>query len=177
MKRRTMEFGEFDEFEQQTVTKSVPPASSPVFKDFSARSEISVDSIERNGGIAVVDRAPSAGDPQIEAWLEELQARDAKIVQVTYPRTANNDKELTVVRGEYLEVLDDSRKWWKARNIRGKVAHVPHTIVTTYSYSDGRDEMYGGPQASGYKRVSRTCRLYISIDSTFFEFDQVDFTF
>jgi epidermal growth factor receptor kinase substrate 8 len=25
-------------------------------------------------------------------------------VQVTYPRTANNDKELTVIRGEYLEV-------------------------------------------------------------------------
>lgn len=159
-KRRTMEFGEFDDFEQPAVTKtgvmSVPPAGSPVFKDFSARSEISVDSIERNGGIAVVDRAPSAGglDPQLEAWLEDLQARDAKIVQVTYPRTANNDKELTVVRGEFLEILDDTRKWWKARNLRGRVAHVPHTIVTTYSYPDGRDDMYGGPQASGYKRVS-----------------------
>jgi epidermal growth factor receptor kinase substrate 8 len=39
-----------------------------------------------------------------DAWLADLQARFAKIVQVTYPRTANNDKELTVVRGEYLEV-------------------------------------------------------------------------
>ena len=38
-------------------------------------------------------------------WLAELKARNAKIVQVTYPLTANNDKELTVVRGEYLEVL------------------------------------------------------------------------
>lgn len=37
-------------------------------------------------------------------WLEQLKARGAKIVQVIYPRTANNDKELTVVRGEYLEV-------------------------------------------------------------------------
>lgn len=25
--------------------------------------------------------------------------------------------------------MDDSRKWWKARNYRGQVAHVPHTIV------------------------------------------------
>ncbi|XP_058788773.1 epidermal growth factor receptor kinase substrate 8-like protein 2 [Phymastichus coffea] len=88
-----------------------------------AHSDISLDSIERG---------PRAGGAQ-EAWLDELAARRAKVVQVTYPRTANNDKELTVVRGEFLEVLDDSRKWWKARNCRGQVAHVPHTIVTAHS--------------------------------------------
>lgn len=147
-----------------TGVMNVPPPGSPVIRDFSTRSEISMDSIERNGGAAAmmsIERAPSGGglDPATEAWIEELQARDAKIVQVTYPRTANNDKELTVVRGEYLEVLDDSRKWWKARNIRGRVAHVPHTIVTTHAFSDGpgRDDMYGGPQAAsayGKNRVS-----------------------
>lgn len=40
----------------------------------------------------------------VEAWLDDLQTGGAKIVLVTYPRTANNDKELSVVRGEYLEV-------------------------------------------------------------------------
>lgn len=69
----------------------------------------------------------------IDSWISDLQQRGAKIVQVTYPRTANNDKELTVTRGEYLEVLDDTRKWWKARNSRGQVAHVPHTIVTAFN--------------------------------------------
>ncbi|KAH7639992.1 epidermal growth factor receptor kinase substrate 8-like protein 1 [Dermatophagoides farinae] len=63
-------------------------------------------------------------------WLSELQSRNAtKIVRVLFPRTANNNKELTVTRGEILEILDDSRKWWKARNSRGQIAHVPHTIV------------------------------------------------
>ncbi|RZC38901.1 epidermal growth factor receptor kinase substrate 8 [Asbolus verrucosus] len=98
----------------------------------STRSDISVDSIERNGG---EDRG--FGRSQ-ENFLDDLQARGANIVQVTYPRTANNDKELTVVRGEYLEILDDSRKWWKARNSRGQVAHVPHTIVTPF-HSGGND--------------------------------------
>lgn len=70
------------------------------------------------------------------SWLEGLAARGGKIVQVTYPRTANNDKELTVSRGEYLEVLDDTRKWWKARNIRGQMAHVPNTIVTPFNFTD-----------------------------------------
>ncbi|KAJ8969518.1 hypothetical protein NQ317_002207 [Molorchus minor] len=96
----------------------------------STRSDISVDSIERNGG-----DERGFGRNQ-ESFLEDLQNRGANIVQVTYPRTANNDKELTVVRGEFLEILDDTRKWWKARNSRGQVAHVPHTIVTPYVFNN-----------------------------------------
>ncbi|GLH12900.1 Epidermal growth factor receptor kinase substrate 8-like protein 2 [Gryllus bimaculatus] len=112
-----------------------PPMSSvPVTsRDISARSDISADSIERNGGGESQQRFERAQS----RWLEELRSRGAKIVQVTYPRTANNDKELTVIRGEYLEVVDDSRKWWKARNSRGHVAHVPHTIVTPYQPGGG----------------------------------------
>ncbi|KAG9435174.1 epidermal growth factor receptor kinase substrate 8-like protein 1 isoform X1 [Apis mellifera carnica] len=104
-----------------------------------AHSDISVDSIERTPRTAGMERAQ-------EAWLDDLVARHAKIVQVTYPRTANNDKELTVVRGEYLEILDDSRKWWKARNSRGQVAHVPHTIVTPHNPSHSNDnDVFNNP--------------------------------
>ncbi|XP_068971202.1 epidermal growth factor receptor kinase substrate 8-like isoform X1 [Bombus flavifrons] len=104
-----------------------------------AHSDISVDSIERTPRAAGMERAQ-------EAWLDDLVARHAKIVQVTYPRTANNDKELTVVRGEYLEILDDSRKWWKARNSRGQVAHVPHTIVTPHNPSHSNDnDVFNNP--------------------------------
>ncbi|CAK9826134.1 Epidermal growth factor receptor kinase substrate 8 [Anthophora retusa] len=104
-----------------------------------AHSDISVDSIERTSRAAGMERAQ-------EAWLDDLVARHAKIVQVTYPRTANNDKELTVVRGEYLEILDDSRKWWKARNSRGQVAHVPHTIVTPHNPSHSNDnDVFNNP--------------------------------
>ncbi|XP_015431232.1 PREDICTED: epidermal growth factor receptor kinase substrate 8-like protein 1 [Dufourea novaeangliae] len=104
-----------------------------------AHSDISVDSIERTPRGAAIDRAQ-------EAWLDDLMARHAKIVQVTYPRTANNDKELTVVRGEYLEILDDSRKWWKARNARGQVAHVPHTIVTPHNPGHAADnDVFNNP--------------------------------
>ncbi|KAF3419970.1 hypothetical protein E2986_14095 [Frieseomelitta varia] len=104
-----------------------------------AHSDISVDSIERTPRTTGMERAQ-------EAWLDDLVARHAKIVQVTYPRTANNDKELTVVRGEYLEILDDSRKWWKARNSRGQVAHVPHTIVTPHNPSHSNDnDVFNNP--------------------------------
>merc|ERR1719400_1243129 len=63
-------------------------------------------------------------------FMMDPMNKNIKLVQVTYPRTANNEKELSVARGEYLEVLDDTRKWWKTRNIEGQIGHVPHTIVT-----------------------------------------------
>lgn len=173
--------GEYD-FEAPAITTTgvvnVPPPGSPIIRDFSTRSEISIDSIERNGGASATvitsamvanvsgemgRNSATGSDAGVDAWLEELQARDAKIVQVTYPRTANNDKELTVVRGEFLEVVDDTRKWWKARNSRGRVAHVPHTIVTQYPYTDsasnpnsGNDILYNQqPQQSSYGKNSR----------------------
>lgn len=69
-------------------------------RDTSARSDISADSIERNGG----GEGQLRFDRAQARWLEELRERGGKVVTVTYPRTANNDKELTVFRGEYLEV-------------------------------------------------------------------------
>lgn len=125
---------------QNSVASVAAPHSPAALRDFSARSDISIDSIERNGGLGDITVSASVGQSHDiiqnqNAWLESLAARNAKIVQVTYPRTANNDKELTVSRGEYLEIVDDSRKWWKARNIRGQMAHVPHTIVTPFSFT------------------------------------------
>ena len=61
-------------------------------------------------------------------WLVELQNRNGRILRVLYPRTANNDKELTVFRGEILELLDNSRNWWKAANSRNKIGFLPNTI-------------------------------------------------
>uniref|UniRef100_A0A8D8W688 Epidermal growth factor receptor kinase substrate 8 n=2 Tax=Cacopsylla melanoneura TaxID=428564 RepID=A0A8D8W688_9HEMI len=112
--------------------------------DTSARSDISADSIERNGGPGGSGIMSEKFERAQARWLEELRLSGAKIVQVTYPRTANNDKELTVVRSELLEVLDDSRKWWKARNSRGQVAHVPHTIVTVFN-PDEPSEVFNNP--------------------------------
>ena len=56
------------------------------------------------------------------------------------------------------QVVDDSRKWWKARNYRGQVAHVPHTIVTPYQGGDQPDvfsnPLYAPPR--GYAQVCIT---------------------
>lgn len=104
------------------------------------------------------DRSPAPNDEDDElgsAWAREAAARGARIVRVTYPRTANNDKELTVVRGEYLEILDDSRKWWKARNRRGVTAHVPHTIVAPAGLPTHEPNVYPNPVYTGHFQETR----------------------
>ena len=94
-----------------------------------------------NSESAESDQVERTGDEQIRFerqqrnFMMDLMNKNLKVVQVTYPRTANNEKELTVCRGEMLEVLDDTRKWWRARNAEGRVGHVPHTIVTPAQFS------------------------------------------
>ncbi|XP_037025318.1 epidermal growth factor receptor kinase substrate 8-like isoform X2 [Bradysia coprophila] len=128
------------------------PPASPGFRDFSVRSDISNDSIERTN--ATHDQSSTLG------WLEDIQSRHGKIAQVTYPRTANNDKELSVVRGEFIEILDDTRKWWKVRNILGQIGHVPHTIVTLYDYNDQHAVLYNSNKAGNYGRSRSSSKIH-----------------
>lgn len=77
-------------------------------------------------------------------WLTRLQSRNVKIAEVIYNKVASNDKELNVTKGEHLEIIDDSRNWWKARNAAGNIGYVPHTILTPHNFEQhssylGRD--------------------------------------
>lgn len=107
--------------------------ASPSEHDFSLNNR---HAHSPNSESAESDQIERTGEEQVRFerqqrnFMMDLMNKSVKVVQVTYPRTANNEKELTVSRGEFLEVLDDTRKWWKARNVEGRVGHVPHTIVT-----------------------------------------------
>lgn len=43
-----------------------------------------------------------------------------------------------------MEVLDDSRRWWRARNIDMEVAFVPHTIVAIMRGYQTLEELLAG---------------------------------
>lgn len=53
----------------------------------------------------------------------------SRICAVKADRKGQNNKELTVRRGELIEIENSSKKWWRARNFHGDVGHVPHNIV------------------------------------------------
>lgn len=65
-----------------------------------------------------------------KAFLGGLTQRRSKVVQVMHGRVAHNLQELSVARGEYLEVLSDSSNWWKCRNQHDFIGYVPHTFLS-----------------------------------------------
>ena len=50
-------------------------------------------------------------------------------------RTRFVHRELSVTKGEYLEVMDDTKKWWHCRNSAGETGFVPHTLLKALIYT------------------------------------------
>ncbi|XP_070704381.1 epidermal growth factor receptor kinase substrate 8-like protein 3 [Pempheris klunzingeri] len=51
---------------------------------------------------------------------------------VIHDFTSRNHRELTVRRGERVELLDMSKQWWKVRDSRGEEGFVPNNVLEAY---------------------------------------------
>ncbi|CAM4689858.1 unnamed protein product [Lepidochelys olivacea] len=67
--------------------------------------------------------------PPIEA-KGHRQTEECGLVSCKYDFVARNSNELSVPQGEVLEVLDNSRKWWKVQNRSGQQGYVPFNILS-----------------------------------------------
>ncbi|XP_072537848.1 epidermal growth factor receptor kinase substrate 8-like protein 3b isoform X2 [Salminus brasiliensis] len=50
-------------------------------------------------------------------------------MRVIYDFTARNRQELSVLKGEVVQVVDKSRQWWIVRNNREEEGHVPQNVL------------------------------------------------
>ncbi|XP_078104630.1 epidermal growth factor receptor kinase substrate 8-like protein 3 isoform X2 [Sander vitreus] len=53
-------------------------------------------------------------------------------IQVTNDFISRNHRELTVRKGEIVELLDMSKQWWKVRNSRGEEGFIPNNVLETH---------------------------------------------
>ncbi|XP_016075104.1 PREDICTED: epidermal growth factor receptor kinase substrate 8-like protein 2 [Miniopterus natalensis] len=74
------------------------------------------------------DVLPPVSSPQAHRGYEPTPAM-AKYVKVLYDFTARNANELSVLKDEVLEVLEDGHQWWKLRSRSGQAGYVPHNIL------------------------------------------------
>lgn len=69
------------------------------------------------------------------SFLRDLLSRNAQIYRALQSRKSDKKPEITIEKGEFLEVLDSSRQWWKVRNWRGETGFAPNTLLQPYSSS------------------------------------------
>ncbi|KAH9491472.1 hypothetical protein Btru_044926 [Bulinus truncatus] len=82
----------------------------------------------------VLQSGPASRQDENNAYYEELRRMgDTTIYEAVHDRPGKNAKELTVQKGDILQVLDSSKNWWKLRNYKGQVGFAPYTILKQVS--------------------------------------------
>ncbi|XP_030586114.1 epidermal growth factor receptor kinase substrate 8-like protein 3 [Archocentrus centrarchus] len=73
----------------------------------------------------------------IEPKLRDMRVRSDFI--------SRNDRELTVRKGEIVQLLDKSKQWWKVRNDRGEEGFVPNNILQDSHEQSDEEEIFASP--------------------------------
>ncbi|KAJ8258001.1 hypothetical protein GJAV_G00192030 [Gymnothorax javanicus] len=105
-----------------------PPENPPISRINSQRS-----TLDR--------RAQNTPEQNSSPWSSP-PPRELPQMQVIYDFMARNHQELSVNKGDVVEVMDQSRQWWKVRNRRGEEGYVPQNVLEPL---DGGRAL-GGPQ-------------------------------
>lgn len=114
------------------------PAGRPPFRNSLKQSLIPEPAAPGDG-------LPAVSSPHAHRGHEPTPAM-AKYVKVLYDFTARNANELSVLRDEVLEVLEDDHQWWKLRSRSGQAGYVPRNIL-----DEIRAEEAGAPHEAGLK--------------------------
>ncbi|XP_025308338.1 epidermal growth factor receptor kinase substrate 8-like protein 2 isoform X1 [Canis lupus dingo] len=100
------------------------------------------------------DIPPAVSSPQAHRGYAPAPAM-AKYVRILYDFTARNANELSVLKDEVLEVLEDDHQWWKLRNRSGQAGYVPCNILDETRLEDAPLDQaglkYWGPSSPTHK--------------------------
>ncbi|XP_075694960.1 epidermal growth factor receptor kinase substrate 8-like protein 1 [Rhinoderma darwinii] len=97
--------------------------------------------------------SPQVHQPPPPPALNGHQETDSKCASCAYDFVARNSTELSVLQGEVLEVLDDSKKWWKVQNRFGQVGYVPYNILLPITAAElNKAKENGVPPGSPVKK-------------------------
>nr|XP_055024086.1 epidermal growth factor receptor kinase substrate 8-like protein 3b [Misgurnus anguillicaudatus] len=89
------------------------------------------------------------------------------LMRVIYDFMARNIQELSVMKGDVVQVMDKSRQWWKVKNNRGEEGHVPPNVLEPVdrelpTANHGRSgQSMGGPPSLDMKSRPEEVRAWL----------------
>ncbi|KAK3537043.1 hypothetical protein QTP86_034286 [Hemibagrus guttatus] len=105
------------------------PAFTPVFDDGWEPAEVT--HAERNALNRQESQQSTVGQSIQSFKTAPMSSEDMPLscMCVLYDFRARNDRELSVRKGEMVEILDMSKRWWKVRNDRGEEGFIPNNVL------------------------------------------------
>ncbi|XP_078332261.1 epidermal growth factor receptor kinase substrate 8-like isoform X2 [Crassostrea virginica] len=127
-----------ENYARSTKRPSTPPPGVPYTNPNVARYREHVEQhINRNRDVHDPRmNEPKTKQEKMQEFAEELLRSNGKVMEVVHERSGRNPKEITVEKGDLLQVLDDSRNWWKLKNHEGHIGYAPYTILKEYGDMD-----------------------------------------
>ncbi|KAM7378620.1 hypothetical protein PAMA_013500 [Pampus argenteus] len=123
--------------QERSVVQMFPPADGYAFSN-SAYKRMQV--LDKDTAMAAFKQAVSRRvDRSFDA---DSRGQPKLFAKSKYDFVARNNTELSVLKDEVVEVLDDRKQWWKVRNGGGEFGYVPNNILEVTKAVDmtGRGE-------------------------------------
>ncbi|XP_078798194.1 epidermal growth factor receptor kinase substrate 8a isoform X1 [Oryzias latipes] len=118
----------------QAALQMFPPADGYAL---SGSSHKRLQILDQGTALTAFKHAVSRVDRSLDA---DSRVPPKLFAKSKYDFVARNNTELTVLKDEILEVLDDRKQWWKVRNGFGASGYVPNNILEVTRAVDSRGE-------------------------------------
>lgn len=100
-------------------------------------SSRNIKPVQKSDQMQAVDAFTQHVTQHVNRNLEaQSMAPSKRYAKIQYDFTARNATELSVLKDEILEVLEDNKQWWKLRNRSGQSGYVPYNILDLVSLED-----------------------------------------
>ncbi|XP_064011683.1 epidermal growth factor receptor kinase substrate 8 isoform X3 [Pogoniulus pusillus] len=103
---------------------------------------------------SVPDYPPSDGNYEAHS-----KAQSKKYAKCKYEFMARNNSELSVMKEEIVEILDDRKQWWKVQNRSGSTGFVPNNILDPLRSQEGG---LGWPEPAYTRTIQKQRTDYVA---------------
>ncbi|XP_026022189.1 epidermal growth factor receptor kinase substrate 8-like protein 3 isoform X2 [Astatotilapia calliptera] len=138
----------FDGWQPPEVTAE-PPPTPPLTRQRSAPKSVARPKSPQPGPSKPVTRQEDRQPAPSQTYASWKPTRSVepkpREVRVKSDFISRNQRELTVRKGETVQLLDKSKQWWKVRNDRGEEGFVPSNILSDNDHQPDEEEIVASP--------------------------------